>query len=85
MGRSRSVSLVMAYLIAISNIPPGHCLKFIKTKRKEAFPNKGFQFQMESFYKENKKRLKRTSVANSYTKYLDYAGRENDLKQLAVV
>lgn len=45
-GRSRSVTLCLAYLIARSHMPLADALSFIKSHRPEAQPNAGFMKQL---------------------------------------
>ncbi|VVU95476.1 Dual specificity phosphatase, catalytic domain [seawater metagenome] len=49
-GRSRSVTIVMAYLMSHKNIHTDDLLKFIRTKREIAEPNPGFIKQLDLYY-----------------------------------
>lgn len=48
-GRSRSASIVAAYLIRYRNMTTDEALKFIKDKRTQINPNKGYIDQLRTF------------------------------------
>jgi protein-tyrosine phosphatase len=48
-GISRSVSLIIAYLIENANLPYSEAVKFVKEKRAVAKPNDGFDKQLRSY------------------------------------
>ena len=49
-GVSRSVTIVVAYLIKKLGITPKDAIDFIKSRRSVANPNKGFLLQLEEYY-----------------------------------
>ena len=49
-GVSRSVTIVVAYLINKLGITPKDAIDFIKSRRPVANPNKGFLLQLEEYY-----------------------------------
>ena len=59
MGRSRSVSLVIAYLIKYQGYNFNNALNFIKSKRNQINPNKGFIEQLKQFENTIKTRNKK--------------------------
>ena len=55
-GMSRSVSMVLAYLIGELGYGYGEALELIKSRRKIARPNQGFEKQLRNYsYEKNKK------------------------------
>jgi protein-tyrosine phosphatase len=48
-GMSRSVSLVIAYMIKHKNIPFSEAMRIIKEKRNVAKPNSGFEKQLRNY------------------------------------
>lgn len=54
MGKSRSATIVIAYLIKYSNMSTEEAYKFLKEKRKTIFPNLGFMRQLREFEKKLK-------------------------------
>eukprot|EP01097_Dermamoeba_algensis_P008375 TRINITY_DN5574_c0_g1_i1.p1 TRINITY_DN5574_c0_g1~~TRINITY_DN5574_c0_g1_i1.p1 ORF type:complete len:235 (-),score=34.77 TRINITY_DN5574_c0_g1_i1:307-1011(-) len=58
-GKSRSATLVVAYLMVINNEKPSEALAFIRKHRPTAEPNVHFMQQLEEFYHSNElKQLK---------------------------
>ena len=53
-GVSRSVSIVMAYLLRKQRIEYNECYEFVKSRRPIAEPNKGFVKQLKAFAREVK-------------------------------
>ena len=51
-GKSRSASIVAAYLIKYNEMTTEEALKFIKSKRSQVSPNQGYITQLELFEKE---------------------------------
>lgn len=56
-GMSRSVALVLAYLIKHKNLSFSESLKIIKEKRRIAKPNSGFEKQLRNYSYENLKKF----------------------------
>jgi protein-tyrosine phosphatase len=56
-GMSRSVSLVLAYLIKHKSLPFSEALKLVKEKRSIAQPNSGFEKQLRNYSYENLKKF----------------------------
>jgi len=50
-GKSRSASIVTAYLIKYKNMTTEEAIKFIKTKRSQVDPNSGYIKQLKEFEK----------------------------------
>lgn len=53
MGRSRSVSIVLAYLIKYHKMTFEDGLKLVKLNRSIAIPNDGFIEQLKEYYLKN--------------------------------
>lgn len=51
LGRSRSVSIIIAYLCKYKNMTVDEALKFIQGLRPQARPNSGFMNQLNKFIK----------------------------------
>ena len=49
MGKSRSAAFVMAYVMYKYKIHFSKAFNFVRNKRRVAFPNEGFQCQLEDF------------------------------------
>ena len=49
LGKSRSAAVVMAYVMYKKRIHFSEAFDFVKEKRNVAFPNEGFQWQLEDF------------------------------------
>lgn len=49
LGKSRSASFVIAYVMFKKKIHFSEAYDFVRSKRKKAFPNEGFQVQLEDF------------------------------------
>ena len=49
LGKSRSASIVIAYVMYKNKIHFSEAFDFVRGKRKVAFPNEGFQWQLEDF------------------------------------
>ena len=49
LGKSRSAAFVIAYVMYKNKIHFSEALDFVKEKRAVAFPNQGFQWQLEDF------------------------------------
>lgn len=49
LGKSRSASFVIAYVMYKNKIHFSDAFNFVKSKRRLAFPNEGFQWQLEDF------------------------------------
>ena len=58
MGRSRSVTIVAAYLIRYKNMTTDEALAFIKSKRTQINPNKGYIDQLHIFESTQRDKLK---------------------------
>ncbi|GLT99783.1 hypothetical protein SLE2022_171990 [Rubroshorea leprosula] len=50
-GRSRSVTIVVAYLMKKRGMNPSQALEYVKSKRPQAAPNSGFLSQLQEFEK----------------------------------
>jgi hypothetical protein len=50
MGISRSSTVVMAYLIATTNMTPHEALATVRSKRTIVRPNRGFMSQLQEYY-----------------------------------
>jgi hypothetical protein len=50
MGISRSTTIVMAYLIATTNMTPHEALATVRSKRTIVRPNRGFMSQLQEYY-----------------------------------
>jgi hypothetical protein len=50
MGISRSTTVVMAYLIATTNVTPHEALATVRSKRTIVRPNRGFMSQLQEYY-----------------------------------
>ncbi|GLT78433.1 hypothetical protein SLA2020_499690 [Shorea laevis] len=50
-GRSRSVTIVVAYLMKKRGMSPSQALEYVKSKRPQAAPNSGFLSQLQEFEK----------------------------------
>jgi len=55
-GKSRSVSIVAAYLIKYRNMTTNEAIEFIKSKRTQIDPNPGYMIQLIQFEKEIKEK-----------------------------
>ena len=56
-GRSRSASIVAAYLISYKNMTTDEALSFIKEKRSQVSPNPGYISQLRTFEEQVKNEL----------------------------
>ncbi|KAI6188417.1 hypothetical protein M3Y98_00352500 [Aphelenchoides besseyi] len=54
MGVSRSVSLVLAYLITVTDLRLERAYEFVRQRRYSASPNFGFREQLKSFYNQGR-------------------------------
>lgn len=52
MGKSRSVTIICAYLIGRVGMSADNALNFLRRKRKGASPNEGFMYQLKKYEKE---------------------------------
>ncbi|KAA8548591.1 hypothetical protein F0562_000275 [Nyssa sinensis] len=50
-GRSRSVTIIVAYLMKKHGMSLSQALEHVKSKRPQAAPNKGFMLQLQNFEK----------------------------------
>ena len=50
MGISRSLTIVIVYLIATTKMTPRKALAFVQSKRAIVRPNRGFMFQLQEYY-----------------------------------
>lgn len=48
-GMSRSVTVAVAYIMSVTNLPWKEALKVVKAGRNVANPNMGFQRQLQEF------------------------------------
>ena len=49
LGKSRSASIVIAYIMYKNKLHFSDAFDFVRSKRGYAFPNEGFQWQLEDF------------------------------------
>lgn len=68
LGKSRSVSIVIAYLIKVNRMTYEEAYKFVKEKRKVAFPNLGFVRQLREFNKQLRLEINPDYISNKSTK-----------------
>jgi hypothetical protein len=57
MGISRSSTVVIAYLIATTNMTPREALTFVQSKRTIVRPNRGFMSQLQEYYSKHSNSL----------------------------
>lgn len=50
-GRSRSVTIILAYLMKKHRMSLSHALELVRSKRPQVGPNPGFMIQLQSFQK----------------------------------
>ena len=77
-GASRSVTMVVAYLTTISELPWRDCLTAVRAARRQANPNLGFQQQLEIFEKEDLKMIRE----KLFIQFPDYHLSQQDMENI---